>query len=82
MPALQDWRRRACVCAFALSVAVNAPAQTFKIANWNIRSGKGIAALAGPRHFNSDTNNCTDKAYLPHLTKHFGEMYHLVHGLR
>jgi hypothetical protein len=62
MPALHDWRRTACVCAFALLVAVNAPAQTFKIASWNIRSGKGIAALAGPRHFNSDTNNCTDPA--------------------
>ena len=60
MSAFQHRRRTACVCAFAWLVAVNASGQTFKIANWNIRSGKGIAALAGPRHFNSDTNNCTD----------------------
>jgi hypothetical protein len=43
-----------------MSTTATAAAQTFKVANWNIRSGKGIAALTGPRRFNSNTNNCTD----------------------
>jgi hypothetical protein len=60
MPALSEWRRTAYVCALALSIPATAPAQTFKIANWNIRSGKGIAGLTGPRLFDSDTANCTD----------------------
>jgi hypothetical protein len=63
MSALPEWRRTAFVCAvLALSMPATAAAQTFKIANWNIRSGKGIAGLTGPRLFDSDTANCTDPA--------------------
>jgi hypothetical protein len=59
MSAFPQWRRTACVCAFAVSTTATAAAQTFKVANWNIRSGS-IAAMTGPRQFNSNTNNCTD----------------------
>jgi len=43
-----------------MSTTATAAAQTFKVANWNIRSGKGIAGLTAPHRFNSNTNNCTD----------------------
>jgi hypothetical protein len=62
MTALSPWRRTASVCVLAISIPSLASAQTFKIANWNIRSGKGISALNGSSRFNSNTGNCEDPA--------------------
>ena len=36
-------------CVFLTSLPSGAVAQTFKIANWNVRSGEGIHGLAGGR---------------------------------
>jgi hypothetical protein len=60
MTALSPWRRAAYVCAMAVSLPTIAAAQTFKIANWNIRSGQGISAMTGPSRFSSNTANCTE----------------------
>src|SRR5262245_51147416 len=48
-------------CVFLTSFPCGALAQTFKIANWNIRSGEGIHGLTGIRTFDSSTSNCTDR---------------------
>lgn len=40
------------------------PAASFKIANWNVRSGMGIAGKSNPK-INSDTTDCTLNASKP-----------------
>ena len=63
MPFLARRRARGLVCPLALAVVLTgsaASAQTFKVAYWNIKSGKGQIALpAFPATF-VDTSNCTD----------------------
>jgi len=46
---------------FLVTLPSAVAAQTFKIANWNIRSGEGIHGLTGVRTFESSTSNCTDR---------------------
>jgi len=54
------------VCAFALSIALapqwatRATAQTtFKVANWNLRGGQGVAELAGKPHLFTAGDDCS-----------------------
>src|SRR5436190_18563382 len=63
MPFLARWRARGLVCSCALAIVLTgsvAGAQTFKIAYWNIKSGKGQIALPGNPATFVDTSNCTD----------------------
>jgi hypothetical protein len=64
MERLMTCARFALACLVVLG-AVPADAQTFKVATWNIRSGKGITGLQGfPKTFDSNTSNC-NTASLP-----------------
>jgi len=47
-----------------LSQAAQRPDVTFKVANWNVRSGMGIAARKAPQ-INSNTADCTQNASKP-----------------
>jgi len=60
MPALSQWRRTAYMCAFAMSTNHDRRGSHLQARELEHPIGKGIAALTGPRRFNSDTNNCTD----------------------
>jgi len=51
----------ACVAAVAAPTPALAQTSTFKVAWFNIQSGKGEPALAGHPSTFSDVNNCTDK---------------------
>src|SRR5262245_29438760 len=63
MPFLARRRARGLVCLLALAgvfAGSAANAQTFKVAYWNIKSGKGQIALPGNPATFVDTSNCTD----------------------
>jgi hypothetical protein len=63
MPFLARRRARGLVCPLVLAVVLTgsaASAQTFKVAYWNIKSGKGQIALPGYPATFVDTSNCTD----------------------
>ena len=63
MPFLARRRARGLVCLLSLACLLTgsvAHAQTFKLAYWNIKSGKGQIALDGYPATFVDTSNCTD----------------------
>jgi Bacterial Ig domain len=63
MPLLARRRARGLVCLLSLACLLTgsvANAQTFKLAYWNIKSGKGQIALPGYPATFVDTSNCTD----------------------
>src|SRR5262245_55669256 len=47
-----------------VSPAQQRPDESFKVANWNVRSGMGIAGKKNPL-INSDTTDCTQNASKP-----------------
>src|SRR5919197_807771 len=64
MSLLTPRRGAAVVCALLVSMGVPLPAfaASFKLAYWNIKSGKGAIALPGRPATFADTDNCTDTA--------------------
>ena len=63
MPFLAKRRARGLVCLLTftcLLTGATAGAQTFKVAYWNIKSGKGQIALPGNPVTFFDSSNCTD----------------------
>jgi len=63
MVAVRPLTRGVLLAAALLGGETRASAQTFKVANWNIRSGMGITSLSSfPKTFDSNTTNCTDPA--------------------
>ena len=52
------------VMVIAAAISMQPPAATFKVANWNVRSGMGIAGTKNPR-INSDSTDCTVNASKP-----------------
>ena len=55
--------RTASASVIVLLCAGSAVAQGFKVANWNIRSGRGLGAMTGfLRTFDPNTSNCSDRS--------------------